>query len=225
LKIAKFYFLSITLFTNCPISLGEILFRIKTTAIATAMEINSNSSGWKLAINPNICPDPTPAVTAIQEITIYFIDVRSDQIIDSIDELTNAASVEKAAPSVPKLGTKKKKANRNIRISADPIDISFFGLFRLLNLDIAFIVIDEGKMAIERISNIVSADTYCVPMMESTNLGEVINAATNGAVKVKPILVLVEDKSVPEIADAGRTMYAIFKAKPPVATILTINAT
>jgi hypothetical protein len=80
-------------------------------------------------------------------------------------------------------------------------------------------------MLTARTNSIASPDIYCVPMIESTNFGEVINAAIIGAVKVRPILVLLEDKSVPDIADAGRTIYAIFKAKPPVATILTINAT
>jgi hypothetical protein len=94
-----------------------------------------------------------------------------------------------------------------------------------LNFDIAFIVIEEGKMAIERITSIVPADVYCVPMIESIIVGEVIRAATIGAIKVTLILVPLEDKSVPDIADAGRTIYAIFTAKPPVATILTINAT
>jgi hypothetical protein len=103
--------------------------------------------------------------------------------------------------------------------------MSFRELPKLLNFDIAFIVIDEGKMQMERTSNIVSADIYCVPIIESTNLGEEINAATSGAVKLTLILVLLEDKSHLDIAEAGITIYAILEANPPVATILIINAT
>jgi hypothetical protein len=189
------------------------------------MEINIAPSGWTPTIGPNIYPHATPIKIATPDVTIYLIDVRSNQINDNTDELANAISVEKAAPRVPYWGTKKKKANRKVRISIDPTDIIFFGLSRLLNFDIAFIVILEGKTLTARTNIVASPDTYCVPMIESINFGEVINAAIIGAVKVRPILVLLEDKSVPVMADAGRTIYAIFKAKPPVATILTINAT
>ena len=61
--------------------------------------------------------------------------------------------------------------------------------------------------------------------MESINFGEVINAATSGAVKLKLILMLLEDKSNLDIAEAGITIYAILEANPPVATMLIINAT
>lgn len=65
------------------------------------MEININSSGWRAVIELAIYPAATPAVIDMPEVVIYLIDARSNQIIDNTDELTNAISVEKAAPMVP----------------------------------------------------------------------------------------------------------------------------
>ena len=48
-----------------------------------------------------------------------------------------------------------KKDIKNVSISVDPIAMSFLESFKLLNFDIAFIVIAVGKIAIESISRIV----------------------------------------------------------------------
>src|SRR5690348_11276320 len=112
---------------------------------------------------------------------------------------------------------------RNVNISIDPSDMSFFDLPKLLNIDIVFSDIQEGKMPIERTSNIVCADTYCGPIIESITLGATIRVAINGAVKLKPILRLPDDKSDIDADDAGIIIYAILVVKP-AATRLTINA-
>src|SRR5262249_42816375 len=97
--------------------------------------------------------------------------------------------------------------------------------FRLLNFDIVFIVIADKNVAIARTTKIVCADSYCVPMMDSTNLGDTINTATKGAIRLMPILALSDDKSVPDSEEAGMAMYASAEPRPPVAAMLTINAT
>jgi hypothetical protein len=97
----KFYFLLIKPLTNCPISLGEVFFKARTTVTATAIEISVAPIGWILTIEPKMYPNVTPAIMARPEIPIYLIDIRSNQIMDSTDELAYAISVEKAAPRTP----------------------------------------------------------------------------------------------------------------------------
>ena len=102
LLCVKFYlFLLTTPLNNCAISLGEVFFSARTTVTATAMEIIIDSTRWIPTIERNMYAQATPATIARPEVAIYLIQVRSDQIIESTDELTNAISVEKAAPSVP----------------------------------------------------------------------------------------------------------------------------
>ena len=97
----KIYFLLTTPLTNCPNSLAEVFFSARTTVTATAIDININSSGWITIIEPTMYPDATAAIIETPEAPMYLIDVRSNQIIERIDELANATSVERAAPRVP----------------------------------------------------------------------------------------------------------------------------
>jgi hypothetical protein len=87
-----------------------------------------------------------------------------------------------------------------------------------------FIVIEKGKIAIERTNSIVSPGRYCIPMTDSINLGEEIIAAIIGAFKLTLILELADDKSILNFVEIGMTMYAILEAKLPTATILTMRA-
>src|SRR5919206_2713079 len=112
-------------------------------------------------------------------------------------------------------------AIRKAIISTSPIEISLAVICRLLNFDIKFIVIEKGKIAIERTSNIGSPGTYCVPMIDSMNLGEEITAVIIGTLKLILILELADDRSVLNAAEIGITMYAILEAKLPMATMLT----
>ena len=100
-SLYPFYFLLTTPLTNCRISLGEVFLSAVTTVTETATDININSSGWIATIKPNTYPDATPAIIATQEVPICLTDLRSDQTIESTAELTNAISVEKAAPRAP----------------------------------------------------------------------------------------------------------------------------
>jgi hypothetical protein len=190
----------------------------------TPIEIRIAITGWILIIKPITWLAVTPVTMATAETAVYLIDLASDQTSDSMHELTNAASVENAAPSVPWWGTNKKNATRNITISTSPIDISLVDISKLLDFDMKFIVIEKGKIAIDRTNSIVSPGRYCVPMMDSMNLGEEITAAIIGAFKLTLILELVDDKSVLNLLEIGITMYAILEAKLPMATMLIIRA-
>ena len=98
--------------------------------------------------------------------------------------------------------------------------MSFFGSSLKLNFDIAFIIIENGKIAIERTTNVVSPDMYCVPMIESINVGDVISAAISGAVKLIPILVVTVDKSTFDVDDHGISINAILEAKVPTIKLI-----
>ena len=102
--------------------------------------------------------------------------------------------------------------------------MSFLYLSRLLNFEIAFITIEEGKIPMERIINIISADTYSAPIIESMYLGATISTAISGEIKLKPILKLPEDKSTFDIDEIGITMNEILEAKLAVTTLI-MNAT
>jgi hypothetical protein len=69
-----------------------------------------------------------------------------------------------------------------------------------------FIVIEKGKIAIDRTSNTVSPGTYCIPMIDSMNLGEEITAAIIGTLKLILILELADDRSVLKAAEIGITI-------------------
>jgi hypothetical protein len=87
-----------------------------------------------------------------------------------------------------------------------------------------FIVIEKGKIAIDRTSKIGSPGTYCVPMIDSMNLGDEITAAIIGTLKLMLILEPADDRSVLKAAESGITIYAILEARLPIATMLTIRA-
>jgi hypothetical protein len=161
---------------------------------------------------------------AAQELATYLITKRPDHIKEGILAIAKDMRIEQAAPNVPYKGTKKTNDTRNIDICMDPIDTIFLGLLRLFNFEIAFITIAEGKMPIERISSIFSADIYCVPIIESMNWGATMSTTIKGTIKLKPILKLPEDKSVFASADAGITMNEKLEDKL-AATIVIIKAT
>jgi hypothetical protein len=66
-----------------------------------ATEIRIAIIGWTLIIKPIIWLAVTPPTIATAEAPMYLIDLASDQISDSRQELTKAVSVENAAPSAP----------------------------------------------------------------------------------------------------------------------------
>lgn len=161
---------------------------------------------------------------AAKELAAYLITKRPDHIKEGMLAIANDMRIEKAAPNVPYKGTKRTNDMRNTDTCIDPINTIFLGLLRLFNFETAFITIAEGKMPTERISSILSADTYCVPIIESMNCGATMSTAIKGTIKLKPILKLPEDKSVFASADAGITMNEKLEDKL-AATIVIIKAT
>src|SRR5580765_5783822 len=101
--------------------------------------------------------------------------------------------------------------------------MSFFGSSLKLNFDIAFIIIENGKIAIERTINIVSPERYSVPIIESINFGDTISATISGAVKLMPNLVVTVDKSTFVVDDHGISINAILEANVPTIKLI-INA-
>lgn len=165
-----------------------------------------------------------PAIIAAQELAAYLITKRPDQIKEGMLAIANDMRIEKAAPNVPYKGTKKTNDMRKVDTCMDPIDTIFLELLRLFNFEIAFITTAEGKIPIERINSIFSADMYCVPIIESTNCGATMSTTIKGTIKLRPILKLPEDKSVFASADAGITMNEKLVDKL-AATIVIIKAT
>jgi hypothetical protein len=84
----------------------------------------------------------------------------------------------------------------------------------------AFIIIENGKIAIERTTNINAPDKYSVPKIESINFGDDISAAISGAVKLIPILVVTVDKSTFDTDDDGSIINAILEAKVPTIKLI-----
>lgn len=82
---------------------------------------------------------------------------------------------------------------------------------------------EEGTIAIERTSSIVSANMYCGPITDRISLGATITATIIGAVKLNPTLKLSDDKSALDTAEAGRTINDILEDRLPI-TMLIINA-
>src|SRR5687768_1285222 len=105
-----------------------------------------------------------------------------------------------------------------------PIAITFLKWPRLLNLDAAFIVTAIGIIPIESTNRMIFAEAYSGPMMLRISLGATINAATIGAVKLKPSLRLPEDKSTLDCVDAGITVNDILVARlaPTTLSIMAI---
>ena len=75
-----------------------------------------------------------------------------------------------------KRGTKYIKPIKNDSNCTDPMNMTFFDLFKLLYFEIAFMTKQEGKIPIERTNNTVSAVTYCNPIIDNMNLGSTISA-------------------------------------------------
>ena len=83
----------------------------------------------------------------------------------------------------------------------------------LFNFDIMFTVIEDGIIASPNMNSTVSADSYSEPINERIERGITSKATTNGAVKLKLILRLADDKSFCNVVECGITMYAMLVAK------------
>lgn len=102
--------------------------------------------------------------------------------------------------------------------------MSILDLPKLLSIDIEFIVIADGIILIASTSKTCPADTYSAPIKESTDSGTKSNTTTNGAVTLRLILRLLEDRSVFRLDEDGITIYAMLVAKLDT-TIVIIKAT
>jgi hypothetical protein len=87
-----------------------------------------------------------------------------------------------------------------------------------------FIVIEEEIMARASTNNTVCADLYSGPIKERMDFGITSKATTIGAVKLRLILRLFEDRSFFKVDEDGITIYAMLVAKL-ATTIEIIKAT
>jgi hypothetical protein len=139
---------------------------------------------------------------------MYLVEFLSDHLNDKSAEQMNDSVMEYAAPRLPYCGTNTKKATIKLTTLTDPIAKSFLCSFKLLNFEIAFDNITEGRIPAASITSESATVTYSASRIESILAGNTINAAIIGAVKLKPILRLLEDSSVFIADEAGIAMYA-----------------
>jgi hypothetical protein len=86
------------------------------------------------------------------------------------------------------------------------------------------VVIADGMILIASISSTRTADSYSGPIKLRMGPGTKSNITTIGAVRLRLILRLVEDKSLFKKNEEGMTIYAILEAKLDT-TIVIIRAT
>ena len=122
------------------------------------------------------------------------------------EDTAYATSIEIAAPIIPYGGTRAKKQIKNVTICRIPIIISILDLPRLFNIEIMFTVIAAGIIDKARTVNTVSAEAYSCPINERIDFGTTNRATTNGAVRLRLILILLEDRSLFKVLDAGSTI-------------------
>jgi len=146
------------------------------------------------------------------------------KIINSNEELRYATSIEIAAPIVSYAGTKTKKQIKNVTICTIPVNMSILDLPKLFSFDIMFTVIEEGIMVIASTSNTGSADSYSCPINERIERGTTSKATTIGAVRLRLILRLLDDRSFFKVDEVGITIYAMLEAML-ATTIVIIKAT
>src|SRR5687768_13962205 len=106
----------------------------------------------------------------------------------------------------------------------NPVMIRVFDLFRLFNFDIRFTVIDIGIIAKVSTINIDSADSYSLPINESTGPDATSSRTTIGVVKPKLSLKPPEERSFLYTFEEGITIYAILEAKLATTRVI-INET
>ena len=94
---------------------------------------------------------------------------------------------------------------------------------KLLNLDIAFITIAVGSIAIDRTNRIVCAAVYSIPIIAKDITWSHDECCNQRCSKLKPILRLPDDKSALDSVEAGITVNDILEARP-APTVLIINA-
>ena len=121
-------------------------------------------------------------------------------------ELRYAARIESAAPIVPNIGTKVVKSKKNAMICTVPESNSILELAKLFSFEIMFMVIEDGIMAKARMRNTSCPDSYSVPIKERIVLGATSNATTIGAVKLRLILRLLEERSFFKADEDGITI-------------------
>lgn len=92
--------------TSFLISAIDVFFSTITSVSVTLLEDSIVIMGWIPSTKVIVNPTAVPAIIAAQEQAIYLINSLSDQIIDGIDAATNEMRTEKAAPSVPYVGTR-----------------------------------------------------------------------------------------------------------------------
>lgn len=126
--------------------------------------------------------------------------------ISSSAELRYAAKIESAAPTVPNIGTKTIKNKKNVMICTVPESTSILELDKLFSIEIMFMVIEDGIMAKARMRRICSPDSYSAPMKERIVLGATNNTTTIGAVKLRLIRRLLEERSFFKADEDGITI-------------------
>ena len=102
--------------------------------------------------------------------------------------------------------------------------IRVLDLFRLFNFDIRFTVMDIGIIANASTININSADSYSLPISESTDPDATRSITTIGVVKLKLSLKPPEERSFLYTFEEGITIYAILEAKLATTRVI-INET
>jgi hypothetical protein len=154
-----------------------------------------------------------PASTDTQANITYLKDLVSVTIINNIEEITYTANIDIAAPTVSYVGTRITKKVKNVTICTNPVTISSLDLPEVLSMDIMFIVIDEGIIAIASIRSRFCPDSYSGPTKDKTDLGATSKTTTIGDIRLRLNLRLSEDRSLLMIDDDGITMYAMLEAK------------
>jgi hypothetical protein len=168
---------------------------------------------------------PPPTLTAIDNnvIRVYLIEVFPKYNNEIPAELTKDIKIDQAAPMVPYIGTSTKNAARNVPTLNVPIITSFFESLVVLNFDMAFERITEGRTAALSNGRTLFAVVYSFPINPNIVFGANNKTVMIGAVKARPILRLPVERSAFVSEDAGIDMNARLDAKLP-ATILIIIA-
>lgn len=154
-----------------------------------------------------------PASTDTQANITYLKDLRSVTIINNIEEITYIISIEIAAPTVSYIGTRIKNKIKNVTICTIPVITSGLDFPKVLSVDIMFIVIDEGIIAMASTMSRFCPDSYSDPTKDKTDLGATSKSTTIGDTRLRLNLRLSEDRSLLMIDEDGITMYAMLEAK------------
>ena len=158
-----------------------------------------------LAPNKMAYPRRIPAKVAIVLLSTYLLTRPFDQIIEGIEELRYAIKIEIAAPTIPYSGTNVIKEIKNATNWTQPIMIIFRESFELLNFEIEFMTIIEGKIPTDKINKAVPPGVYSGPSIERMYEGTTARAVIIGEVRLNPIRKLPSVRSDFASDEAGMT--------------------